>query len=438
MIARDLQFQRGSVLIVVLWASIGLVSIALLFGHSMMMNYRGVDNAVAARQADEAIEGAIRYAQTLLTGVETKGSLPDLTTYEAEAVPVGEAQFWFLGRTDGDLNGTTREYALVDEASRLNLNTAPVAILETLIGMTPELVSAIEEWRKPNASSIPNRSAKGDDFESGEELGLVPGMTRTILYGEDANLNGVLDANEDDGERALPEDNSDGKLDPGVYEHLTVFTKESATQPDGTTPRINVSQLTTSAAPVIQLLETVIPGHTAVTIQPATSPSYQSVADFFNRSGIDGLTEEERDKLLPYLVGGIPGNPTEPMLRGLVNVNTASEAVLTAIIGDPAAAADLVATRLGRGTPSNGFAWAAPLLQNAPPAAVAFLTGSSYQVTADIAAVGRHGRGYRRVRVVFDLSGDEPKIIYRRNLAPLGWALGRDVREQLALKKNVR
>ena len=52
--------QRGSVLIVVLWASVGLVSIALLFGHSMVMTYRGADNDFAGRQADQAIEGGIR------------------------------------------------------------------------------------------------------------------------------------------------------------------------------------------------------------------------------------------------------------------------------------------------------------------------------------------------------------------------------------------
>jgi hypothetical protein len=61
-------------------------------------------------------------------------------------------------------------------------------------------------------------------------------------------------------------------------------------------------------------------------------------------------------------------------------------------------------------------------------------------VSADIAAVGRHGRGYRRTKVVIDLSDSTkgPQIIYRRDLSPLGWALGSEVRQQLALKKEVR
>jgi hypothetical protein len=58
---------------------------------------------------------------------------------------------------------------------------------------------------------------------------------------------------------------------------------------------------------------------------------------------------------------------------------------------------------------------------------------------ADVAAVGRNGRGYRRTKFVIDASGTTPRIIYRRNLAPLGWALGSDVRELLAsLKSNTR
>ena len=59
--------RSGSILIVVLWACLGLVAITLTFGHSMLMTYRGTDNDLAGRQADQAIEGAARYAQTPLS-----------------------------------------------------------------------------------------------------------------------------------------------------------------------------------------------------------------------------------------------------------------------------------------------------------------------------------------------------------------------------------
>src|SRR4051794_35833994 len=137
----------GSVLIVVLWASLCLVSVALLFGHSMVMTYRGADNDVSGKQAEEAIEGVSRYVETLLVNAGTPGQILDLTTYETEAVPVGEAKFWLLGGLVDASNGQTRTYGLVDEASKLNINTATVAMLRELPGMTDEVAAAIVDWR---------------------------------------------------------------------------------------------------------------------------------------------------------------------------------------------------------------------------------------------------------------------------------------------------
>ena len=46
--------------------------------------------------------------------------------------------------------------------------------------------------------------------------------------------------------------------------------------------------------------------------------------------------------------------------------------------------------------------------------------------------MGRFGRGYRRTLFVLDNSSGTPQIVYRRNLAALGWALGKDARTALA------
>jgi len=61
------------------------------------------------------------------------------------------------------------------------------------------------------------------------------------------------------------------------------------------------------------------------------------------------------------------------------------------------------------------------------------ITVRSYQFSADIAAVGRHGRGYRRVRFIFDTTEGTPRIVYRQDLSHLGWALGPDVHQSLQL-----
>jgi hypothetical protein len=57
------------------------------------------------------------------------------------------------------------------------------------------------------------------------------------------------------------------------------------------------------------------------------------------------------------------------------------------------------------------------------------ITVRSYQFTADIAALGPNGRGYHRTRFIFDTADGSPKIVYRQDLTHLGWALGRQVRQ---------
>ena len=65
-----------------------------------------------------------------------------------------------------------------------------------------------------------------------------------------------------------------------------------------------------------------------------------------------------------------------------------------------------------------------------------FLTGRGYQFTADIAAVGHNGRGYRRVRFIYDTSQGVPIILYRQDLSHLGWALGKEVRDKWLMAKQ--
>ena len=440
---------RGSVLVVVLWATLGLVAITLTFGHSMMMTYRGTDNDFSGRQADWAIEGAAWYAESLFVNATTPGLFPELTSYEREAVPVGEATFWFLGRAEGANNGTTREYALADESSKLNLNTATADMLKLLPGMTDDLAAAIVEWRTAasgtttgttSGATTSSSTVKQGPFESIEELALVAGATREMLYGEDANLNGVLDASEDDNDKSLPADNSDGKLDPGILEYLTVFSRESNKQSDGTTDRVNIANLQQNSQAVSDLLDAKLgTGRGAKILPRLAGPPMASVLEVYLRAKGDDLSEEDFGKIAYELTVVDPA--TKPAIEGLINVNTASETVLGYVLGADNAS-KLIAARASRTTLDTNYAWIVETLgltNPAPPTVLLqMLTGKCSQVTADIAAVGRHGRGYRRSKIVLDVSTTTPKIIYRRNLSGLGWALGSDVRQTFATKKEIQ
>ena len=91
---------------------------------------------------------------------------PFTQTYQAQQVPVGNAQFWLVGRdTSGssNVNNTVPVFGLVDEASKLNLNTATLDELEALPFMTADLAASILNWRT-NTTSI---TAGGAELEYG-------------------------------------------------------------------------------------------------------------------------------------------------------------------------------------------------------------------------------------------------------------------------------
>jgi type II secretory pathway component PulK len=120
-------------------------------------------------------------------------------------------------------------------------------------------------------------------------------------------------------------------------------------------------------------------------------------------------------------------------VAGLININTASEEVLASIpqIGSNNAPA-IVSYRESNPNRVNSTAWLTHAMNITVPVAQQIgprVTTHSYQFTADIAAVGSFGRGYRRVKFVFDTSEGLPKIIYRQDLTHLGWALGPMARE---------
>ena len=79
----------------------------------------------------------------------------------------------------------------------------------------------------------PSREAKNGPLETLQELLDVAGVTPDLLYGEDANRNGLLDPNEQDGSLTAPLDNEDDVLDFGWAEYLTVSARESNLRSDG-------------------------------------------------------------------------------------------------------------------------------------------------------------------------------------------------------------
>lgn len=432
--------ERGSVLVIVLWIAFGLVSIALYFGHSMFFEFRASDNNVAGVEAEQAIEGAARYVSYTLTNLVAAGQMPEIQTYEQEEVPLGDSTFWLIGRANSETQSAVPFFGLIDEASKLNLNTATLEMLQALPRMTSQLAAGIIDWRDTNSEATvngaesetyqarnPAYSCKNADFESVEELRLVFGADPLILFGEDYNRNGILDANENDADLSPPSDNRDSRLDLGILDYVTVYSGEPNVRTNGS-PRISVSGGGQTELP--QLLQEKFGQARATEIQQqiqATGGTYGSVLEFYLRT-----------KMKPDELAQIEGDLTvtnATYIPGLINVNTASAAVLACVPGiGPDKASQVVASRQSQGGNLTSMAWVTQALDEASVVqAGPYLTSRCYQFTADIAAVGHHGRGYRRTQFVFDTSEGKPKIIYRRDLSRLGWALGTEARERMTL-----
>ncbi|MCX7014870.1 MAG: type II secretion system protein GspK [Candidatus Sumerlaeota bacterium] len=430
--------RRGTALVIVLWISFGLAAMALYFGHAMMLQYRAGANTVAALQAEQAVEGAARYIQYVLTNSAEAGAALDQTLFQSEAIAVDEAQFWLVGRDPQDSTGKTISYGLVDEAGKLNLNTATVDMLEGLPGMTPELAGAIVDWRDSDsdvstdgaesdsyALRQPASQCKNGPFETVDELRLVLGADWNILFGEDANLNGALDPNEDDEAVSEPPDNHNGVLDPGVLEYVTVFSREPNKAADGSA-RLNIANA--SSQEIGRRLADTLGEDRAREIERALGPRpprFSSTLDFYVQAQ---LTKDEFDQVEDLLT--VTDGDTIP---GRVNINAAPEAVLACL---PGIGTDNAQTAMAyrQGKTSEDLVSSAWLVEaigaEAAVQAGPFVTTHSYQFSADVAAVGAGGRGFRRVFFVFDTSQGAPTVIYRRERSPLGWPLGESARTQ--------
>jgi hypothetical protein len=112
--------------------------------------------------------------------------------------------------------------------------------LTNIPNMTPDVVDAIIDWRDADdnvqglgaeSDYYSNRSLgylpRNGNFRSFAELELVAGAWPLYVRGEDWNLNGRLDPNENDGNKSFPNDKPDGKLDGGWSKFLTATSVQS-------------------------------------------------------------------------------------------------------------------------------------------------------------------------------------------------------------------
>ena len=435
--------ESASVLIIVLWICIGLVAIALYFANSMNYELQAADNRVNGLSAEQAIEGAARYVSIALQNFATNGATPDNTQFKCEAVAVGDAKFWLIGRDPAEGNSTEPYYGLIDEGAKLNLNNVSTNVFQYLPNITSDFSDAIMDWRGTNGVVSLDYTSLGyapkyAPFETVDELRLVYGATVDMLAGEDLNRNGILDANEKDL-------NSSGEVDPGLFDYVTVYTREPNFHADGSS-LTNINTATQSQVKsLFQTLGTSRQQQLWTAINNRLHPQRGQGQNFNGSLDFALFCKNQGVSSVDFAaVANSVTTSTNVYFRGRVNVNTAGSDVLIAMFMganvDESSAESAAQTLINyrQQNPGNlgSIAWVIDALGNNSSVVTAlargnYLTTRSYQFAADIAAVGPFGRGYRRVKFIFDVSDGSPKILYRQDLSRLGWALGEKARETL-------
>jgi len=419
-------------LIVTIWIVLILAGLVLVFSRSTRVEAIASANYVAAVQADAIARGSLEYIKAqLLSSQETVILTQGEDLYEA--VELESGFFWILHPNLSDDRNYT--YGLTDEGSKINLNSATEEMLLKLPGMTSELASAIIDWRDTDSEITPGGAeseyyllladpyyCKNEPLETVEEILLLRGASEEILYGEDTNKNGVLDVNENDAGESEPPDNKNGRLDRGVYDYVTVYSRQPNVSQDGQS-RINVND-TNAAEQLSNLLRELIKDDRYFTVMDAARDGrpYANILDFYYRSG---LTIEEFKQIADRLT-----TQSQNTLTGLVNVNTAPREVLLCLPEMTENDADeLISKRASLDeTDLATIAWVAEVLPQEKAVAIgAHITTSSFQYSADIIGVSRNGRAYRRYRVVLDMQQGAPRVVYWKSLHHLGWPLDPDI-----------
>lgn len=430
------QFERscrtdGTILIVTIWVVLVLAGLALVFARSMRVAAIVAANHAASLEAECIASGAAEYAAAKLVENKQQETSVLMDSEPYEAMEVGKGYFWLLRpnlQDDQEL-----DFGLTDEAGKINLNSASQEMLLRLPGMTAELAASIIDWRDEDSEITPGGAedeyylllpepynCKNGPLETVDEILLIKGASEELLYGEDTNLNSILDDHENDGDLSDPPDNRNGHLDAGFYDYVTVYSAETNLDSEGN-KRININDARSREDLQSALVE-IVKEDRALEIMNMvpTNPSFSNVLDFYFATG---LKSEEFSQIVDRLT-----TSDDETLAGLVNVDTAPKAVLLCLPGLEESDVEALLSRRGTEKGLDSIAWVAEVLDRDKAVAIgSYITTRSFQYSADIVSIAGNGRAYKRYKAVFDVSQDKPKVVYWKSMTHFGWPLNQQI-----------
>lgn len=439
--------RRGTVLVTATWVVIILTGLLLVFARSMRVELIAASNRLASEQAAAVERGAEQYVLSLVDG--TAGDPSAILSAPAEQMQVGGGYFWIIRPTDDELS---YDFGIADESGKLNLNTATAEELVKLPGMSLEVADAIIDWRDTdeqvtNSGAESNYyisngryTAKNAGFETIEELRLVKDVNAGLLYGYDLNRDGVISEAEEALGGEATSVNAANAGARGILPYLTVYSSETGsggaaggttggatggtTGGTGTTTssKINVNDQNANNQ-IRSLFRSAFGESRGDELAGQAARAQRPFANIFDFAVKSGLEPDEFEQIADQIT-----HTNARTRRGLVNVNTASRAVLESLPLMEGGDADALISARG----GSGIGWVYGALD--PEKAVAIgsrITATSYQYSADIVAISGDGRAFKRVRIVVDGRQTPARVVYRKDLTALGWPLPEELRASL-------
>lgn len=273
----------------------------------------------------------------------------------------------------------------LDAHAKLNINIMSKDSMLLLPDMDDGTADAITDWIDDDDEPEEYGAEEGQytslkypyrprnaPMRSLRELELVIGVQAEYVRGEDWNLNGILDPNEDDGDLSWPPDNADGRLDAGWSEHITAYSDNGVGPGYGPSGEPRLDLATASAEDVAKRL-------TIDTTQAQAIVDYVSgggsMADFIEsglstlaagattlltgqQSTVADLSDDQLSALLDetYIPDDSPGPRS-----GKLNINTVNETTLEYLAEMSSGVADAIIT--DRNARSGGFTRLVDLLE---------------------------------------------------------------------------
>lgn len=331
--------NKGLVLIAVLWMVAVMTAIVAVVGQTSRLNMK-----MAMAATDE-----VRCKWACRAGMENAIGILNEDLRDSDCL----SDLW--SDNDEDFNDVVMERCqysvrVIDEAGKLNINTATKDQLMALPYMDESIADAILDWRDRDDEPQPQGAEVGyyenlpiaykirnGPFKTVRELLQVKGVTEEYLYGEDTNLNGLLDSNERDGDLSPPSDNGDEYLDEGWIAYLTCYSYEKNVDGEGN-KRININQ-----ADQQQLQDGLgIKASQAKWIVDNRSRGYQSIADLISdkspkaSSESSGGNQDQAEPIDMQTFSQIADRITissEDKIPGKININTAPLEVIVTLFG---------------------------------------------------------------------------------------------------------